>query len=326
MWDVEDGKAGGYQRMLELLPPERRVDPASVRVPEYLPDVPEVRQEIARYFECLAVQDMQIGQALDAIDRAGVRDNTVVIYLTDHGRGLPREKQWCYDAGVHLPLIIRRPGEKKAGSVDKRVVSWVDFAPTILELAGVPIPKDYQGRSFLTGERKYALSARDRMDEAYDCIRTITDGRYRYVRNDFPHISYAQRAVYHERSRSLQALRRMDADGTLRAPADVFMQRTKPPEELYDAASDPDMVHNLAANPAHAAKLAELRAALADELERFGDIGGIDERELIARGVVADRLTNEYALRIEPLPEPYCARTGPTVLTRNEALRDRPTP
>jgi arylsulfatase A-like enzyme len=226
---------------------------------------------------------------------------------------------------VHLPLLVRQPNEKKAGGVDERVVSWVDIAPTILEIAGVSIPKDYHGRSFLTGSRRYALSARDRMDEAYDCIRTITDGRYRYVRNDFPHIPYAQRGVYHERSRSLQALRRMDAAGTLRSPADVFMRRSKPPEELYDAASDPDMVQNLAGDPAHVAKLAELRSALAEELERFGDLGDIDERELIARGLVADRLTNEYALRIEPLPEPYHSRTGPTVLTRNEALRTRPT-
>lgn len=330
MWDANPDHGGGYGNLLRVLPAHLRVDPASVRVPAYLPDVPETRRELARYFEALAMQDLEVGQTLRAIDEApaSVRENTIVIYLTDHGRGIAREKRWCYDAGLHLPLIVRwpdkwRPKGHTPGAVIEDVVSWVDLAPTILALTGTPIPSHYQGQPFVGTKRKYAISGRDRMDESFDRIRTITDGRFRYIRNDFPHIPYAQRNRYQQASLTTQALRRMDADGTLKAPADVYMQRTKPAEELYDASADPDMVKNLVSDPAYQQKLVELRAALAHEMDRFGDLGLIDETELVARGVLKDRIA-EYRKRIEPLPEPYHTRTGPTYLTLNEAEAARP--
>lgn len=325
MWDHVPGEHWpGHAKMVESLPKDRRTDPARVRVPTYLPDVPEVRKEIARYFDTLAVQDMQVGEVLAAIDRAGERANTVVIYMTDHGRGLAREKRWTYDAGLHLPLIIRWPGKMKAGGVDERVVSWTDIAPTILSIAGATIPSHYQGQSVLTSDRKYAFSGRDRMDESFDRIRTVTDGRYRYIRNDFPHITYSQRNKYQQNSLTTLALRRMDLDGTLKYPANVYMQPAKPPIELYDAQTDPDMVKNLADDPALMSKREELSAALEAEMNRFGDLGLTDETELIARGLLNNRLETEYRPRIEPLPEAYAKRSGPTFLTMNEAEAARP--
>jgi arylsulfatase A-like enzyme len=329
LWDAGEGLPGAYQRSTAGLSDADRVDPASVTVPAYLPDVPEVRRELARYFECLKVQDREVGQTLAAIDAAGLREETIVIYLTDHGRGIAREKRWPYDAGIHLPLIVRwpeayRPAGFKPGSVRDDVVSWVDLAPTILSLAGVPIPAHYQGQPFTKGSRQFAISGRDRMDETFDRVRTITDGRYRYVRNDFPHLPYAQRNKYQENSQATQALRRMDAEGSLRYPADVYMQRIKPAEELYDADTDRDMVRNLAGDPAYASIRDRLRAALESELARFGDLGELDETELIARGILTDRLANEYRLRVVPLPAPYHERTGPTYVTRNDAIAAAP--
>jgi N-sulfoglucosamine sulfohydrolase len=318
LWDV-GARGREYQDWVRDLPAELRIDPSDVDVPAYLPDVPEVRLEISRYFQALALQDLQVGQTLEAIERSGMASNTVVIYLTDHGRGLAREKRWCYDAGLHLPLIIRWPGTLAAGAVEDRVVSWVDLAPTVLAIAGAAIPEHYQGQTIFQSDRRYAISGRDRMDEQFDRVRTVTDGRYRYIRNDFPHLPYAQRNMYQENQRTTQALRRMDVEGTLIAPADVFMQPAKPAEELYDAETDRDMVWNLAGDPAHAGKLRELKLALEQELGRFGDLGMVDETELIERGLVVDRLAGEFRPRIQPLPPEYAARSGPTYLTLNEA-------
>ncbi len=319
MWD-QSPHGRGYDEFIDQLPESRRTDPASVNVPAYLPDVMEVRREIARYFDMLAIQDMQVGEILSAIDRSGQRDNTVVIYLTDHGRGLAREKRWCYDAGLHLPLIVRWPGKVKAGQVDDAVVSWVDLAPTILSIAGVTVPAHYQGISMFDGSRQYAFSGRDRMDEQFDRVRAVTDGRFRYIRNDFPHLAYSQRNMYQENERTTQALRHLDASGGLSYPNDLFMRSTKSPEELYDSHSDREMVNNLADDPRHQVKKLELNEALKHELHRFGDLGMTDEYDLIARGLLTNRLDGEYRLRISPLPPQYAPASGPSVLTMNEAL------
>ncbi len=320
MWDVSPNSRG-YLDWIDRLPVEKRTNPATVNVPAYLPDVPEVRREIARYFDMLAIQDMEVGQTLDAIDRAGLRDNTVVIYMTDHGRGLAREKRWCFDAGLHLPLIVRWPGNVDRGGVDETVVSWTDIAPTILSIAGASIPSHYQGQTLFGSDRKYAFSGRDRMDEQFDRVRTVTDGRFRYIRNDFPQLPYCQRIMYQENQLTMQSLRLLAAGGRLTYPNDVFMAKAKAPEELYDAQTDPDMVRNLADEPALATKKAELRTALETELDRFGDMGLIDELELIANGILTDRLTHEYRPRFVTLWSVYQQFAGTAYVTLNEATR-----
>lgn len=305
-----------------LAPGERR-DPAAVTVPAYLPDTPAVRADIARHHDCLRLQDRQIARALDALERSGQRDNTIVLYLSDHGRGLVREKRWCYDAGVNLPLIIRWPGKIAPGTVADEPVSWVDIAPTLLSLCGIPVPDTYQGRVFLgedraPAERAYCFSGRDRMDEAFDRVRTARSRRFRYIRNFFPQLPYAQRNRYMEKQETTREVRGLGAAGKLTPEQAAWLAETKPPEELYDCLADPDNVRNLAADPAHAATLAEMRAALDAFLDESDDKGRLPERELIAQGLVADRL-DEYAARIEPLPADL--RVGPerTVLEMPES-------
>jgi arylsulfatase A-like enzyme len=322
MWDTTPG-GGGYHSQITRLPVDQRTNPDAVHVPAYLPDVPEVRREIARYFDMLKIQDMDVGSVLDQVERAGIADNTAVIYITDHGRGLAREKRWCFDAGLHLPLIIRWPGNVDRGGVDETIVSWTDIAPTILSIAGAAIPSHYQGQTIFGSDRKFAFSGRDRMDEQFDRVRTVTDGRFRYIRNDFPELAYSQRNLYQENELTTQALRLMAAGGRLSGDNEVFMQRTKPAEELYDAQVDPEMVRNLADDPKMSDKKSELKTAIDVEMDRFGDLGLIDEQELIRRGIITDRLTNEYRLRIMPLSSVYQLRSGPSYLTMNEALAGR---
>lgn len=318
MWaELPEGQRFGAlrerNRELHRLAPQQRHDPAEVVVPAYLPDTPEVRNDIARYYDALSIQDMQIAEVLDALEQSPYRENTIVIYLTDHGRGLVREKRWCYDAGVHLPLIVRDPrpeGESvtRRGAVRDEAVSWVDVAPTILSLAGASIPAHYQGNVFLGPARRvreYAFFGRDRMDEVFDRVRGCRDGRYHLIRNDFPQLPYAQRNHYMEYQATTRVIRDLHAAGKLPAPARLWMADRKPPQELYDWHADPDMVHNLADDPAHATTLERMRSALAAELERFGDLGEKTERQLIDSGIVENRLDSEYAARVAPLAEAH---------------------
>ncbi|MEO1237193.1 MAG: sulfatase [Planctomycetota bacterium] len=317
-----------YAQALAALSPDELHDPAEAPVPPYLPDVYETRRDVARYFDCLRVQDRQVGRALDALDAAGLADDTLVIYLTDHGRGLPREKRWCYDAGFHLPLIVRWPGVIEPGSVDDQMVAWVDIAPTILSVLGVAVPESYDGRVFLgeeaqaTPRREYAFAGRDRMDANYDFVRACRSSRFLYIRNGFPSLPYAARQWYMEHEPTFQAMRNLHARGLLTGDAALFFAPRKATEEFFDCDADPHCLRNLAEDPAHAAAIGEHRAAYEAFFAEVPDLGLEDETALIERGLIEDQL-DEYRTRVAPLPPAY--QIGPELapVTRHEAAAYR---
>lgn len=331
MWDrsFSDGAGQRASRLNEqhILQPEQRHDPAVAPVPPYLPDDPAVRDSIARFHDALSIQDQQIGEALDALANSPYAENTVVIYTSDHGRGLAREKRWCYNGGIHVPLIVRTPDHSEPGRPSDRLVSTVDLPATMLSLAGVQIPDCYEGQAFLGpaagGERDYVFSGRDRMDEAYDHVRAVRNKRWHYVHNGFPNLPYAQRNRYMERMPTTQILRERHAEGRLADPATLWMQARKPTEELYDAQSDPHMIRNLADKPESKSVLEEMRAALRQHQSVVNDLGLVPERELIERGIVTDRL-GEYAQRIQPLPERHQIGPERTILERESAQAYEP--
>jgi N-sulfoglucosamine sulfohydrolase len=308
-WHNEDEHAKACDRLSS----DQFHNPDEAPVPAYLPDTPNTRREIACYYDNLTQQDHYVGDVLRTIDEAGVADNTIVIYMTDHGRGLPREKRWCYGAGVHLPLIIRAPGLTEPGSVIDDLVGWVDIAPTILSLTSTPIPSAYQGQVFLGPDaaepRSYCYGGRDRMDECFDRTRFVRSQQYHYIRNFYPQLPWAVRLRYMEQEATFQDMRELHAEGELQPPQDVFMQATKPAEELYDAQNDPDMVNNLAGQPAHEQTLADMRAACEQFIEWTGDLGQVSERTLIERGIVTNRVEEDYRPRCGSLPERH--RIGP---------------
>jgi len=289
-----------------VLSEDEYCDPATVRVPSYLPDTPEVRADIARYYDNLTLQDKQVAHALETLDKYGQRDNTIVIYLSDHGRGLLREKRWCYDAGLHLPLIVRAPGLTEPGSVNSELVSWLDIAPTLLDLAGAETVDDAQGRIFLGTNQQpapeYVIAGRDRMEEVFDRVRTARSKRFHYIRNDFPELPYGSRMKYMENQATTQAARRLYAEGRLEGAAALYFTDAKPPVEFYDCDADPENVHNLADDPLYADAIAAHAGALDDFLTRTGDLGERPERELIDEGILTDILTY-YSDYPEPLPE-----------------------
>ena len=218
-------------------------DPASVELPPYYPDTPLVRRDMARYLDNIETMDRQVGEILERLERDGLADNTIVMFWSDHGRGLPRGKRWIYDSGIQVPVIVRYPGKIAPGSVSGRLISSVDFGPTVLSLTGLDIPVHMQGRPFLgpksAPERDYIFAFRDRMDETYDMIRAVRDKRYKYIRNYHPEKPYAQAIAYMDLMPTLQEWRRLFAEGKLEGPQKLFFADTKPVHELYDCDADP---------------------------------------------------------------------------------------
>jgi len=262
-------------------------DPAAVTLPPYYPDTPIVRRDIARHYDNIVAMDAMVGRVLDELAEDGLAERTIVFFFSDHGDGLPRMKRWVYDSGLHVPMFVRFPDEAAAGTTNDELVSFVDFAPTVLSLAGVPVPAHMQGQAFLGAQkaapRAYLYAARDRMDPAPETIRAVRDGRFKYIRNYRPDLPYFGFIPYRDRAGVMQEILRLTAAGALGPDQWQLWSQTKPLEELYDTEADPHEIHNLASDPEHFEKLAELRHAHLTWTEETGDLGHITEAELIRR-------------------------------------------
>jgi uncharacterized sulfatase len=295
--------ADKFKRFTEGLTAAERHDPARMQLPPYHPDTAETRRDLANYYDLVTAVDKKVGEVLQFIEKQGLAERTIVFLTGDHGRGLPRSKRWIYDSGIHVPLLVRWPGHLEPGSVKEQLVSFIDFAPTTLALAGVPVPAQMQGQIFLGSkaapERTYIFAARDRMDETYDRIRAVRSRDYKYIRNFEPELPYAQRIAYAEEMPTLQAWRRLARSGQLNATQKLFFAATKPREELYDLRTDPHEVNNLVGSAQHEAVLKQLRTALDQWMEETHDLGGIAEADLVKRGLVKD-VSAQYADRKVP--------------------------
>jgi len=280
-----------YRDVTKDLSEGQRQDAAALTtLPPYYPDTPITREDWKRNYELITAMDVWAGKLIAQLKDAGVEDNTVIMYWSDHGVGLPRAKRWLYDSGTHIPLIVRIPekyrvgGQGEPGSVESQLVSSVDFGPTVLNLAGLSIPDYVQGRAFLGGgltpPRSFVYGARDRMDERYDIIRSVRDDRYRYVRNFEPLKPYYQYMNTPEKGATMREIRRVERSDEIPPVVALFTTATKPVEELYDLVRDPHEIHNLASDPAYAAKRDEMRGELSDWQNDIGDIGLIPEAEI----------------------------------------------
>ncbi|MBX9788993.1 MAG: sulfatase [Pirellulales bacterium] len=269
-------------------------DPAGVRVPAYHPDTPEVRHDWAAYYDGVSEADAAAGRRLQELADAGLADETIVFYFADHGPGMPRSKRTACDSGLHVPLVVYVPAKFRdlipadtvSGARCDRVVSFVDFAPTVLSLAGIKPPVWLQGRAFLgqfaSAPAQYAFGFRGRMDERYDLVRAATDGRYVYVRNYLPHRIAGQHVAYMFETPTTQVWRRLHESGQLNAVQDAFWQ-PRACEELYDLDCDPDETHNLAGSPEHRDLLLRLRAAQQQWVREIRDVGFLPEGQMHAR-------------------------------------------
>jgi arylsulfatase A-like enzyme len=267
------------------------VAPEDVAVPPYYPDTPTVRRDIARHYNNIHKMDEEVGAVLEALDRDGLSDSTIVIWTTDHGDGLPRAKREVFDSGIRVPMIVRwpdalRPADLEPGGEDARLVSFVDLAPTVLAMAGLAAPDYMVGRDFSSADpaelREYVYAARDRMDEVPDRQRAVRDRRYKYIRNYQPDAPGAQHIAFRQNLDIMEELWSLRQGGSL-DPAAARWFEPRSSDELYDTVSDPHEIEDLAGDPTHAATLERLRGALDAWLARTEDLGAIPESELAER-------------------------------------------
>lgn len=296
-----------YKKNTAKLKPTEFRDPAKVTLPPYYPDHPDVRRNVATYHENVTAMDYLVGDVLKVLDDKKLADDTLVFFFGDHGWGLSRGKRWCYDSGTRAPLLVRWPGKVTPGSVREDLVAFLDFAPTVLSVAGVEVPSRMQGQVFLGDKpapaRKFAFSARDRMDETFDRIRAVRSNQFRYVRNFHPELPYAQWINYMDEMPTMKAWRKLAFEGTLNPVQMAFFAKTKPKEELYDLTADPHETKNLVGLAEYAKPLASHRAALDQWIKDTKDLGEVPEKELIQRGLVKDVLSTEYDARVKLHPK-----------------------
>jgi arylsulfatase A-like enzyme len=217
--------------------------------------------------------------------------------MGDNGEAHVRGKQFCYEEGFHVPLIIRwpkpvpAPEHFRVGSVDERLLEAIDLAPTFLTIAGTNIPPKMQGRPFLgekTGQPKeYVFGARDRCDETAMRIRTVRDARYRYIKNFTPEVPFLAPNDYKEKQYPVwNLLKELNVEGKLTPVQAALCAPRMPDEELYDLQSDPDEIRNLATseNPEHQAALKRLRDVMANWIKETHDQGEFPEAKSKSSG------------------------------------------
>lgn len=255
-------------------------------IPPYLPETDSVRRDMWKMYNNIAEMDRQVGEILDQLEADGLLDSTIIFFYADHGGPLPRQKRLIYDSGLNSPMIIRFPGQWQAGTEDDQLLSFIDFAPTVMSLVGIEPPGHLQGQAFL-GEfqaeapREYIHAAADRFDGFTDAIRAVRDERFKYIRNYRPEQGYYLPVVYRERIPTMRELLRLREAGELDEYQAQWFRTSKPPEELFDCQNDPHELHNIIDDPEYADKLAELRAEMDRWLEAIGDQPNLPERELI---------------------------------------------
>jgi N-sulfoglucosamine sulfohydrolase len=289
-----------FQKLTERVRPDQRRRPEEMEVPPYHPDTAKIRGEWARYYDMATQMDYEVADILEELEADGLLESTIVFFFSDHGTGLPRAKQFIFDTGMQVPLIIRFPDKWKhlapspAGSVTDRLVSFVDFGPSILSLAGVSIPEYIQGRAFLgdnaSDPRQYVYGIRDRMDERYDMSRTVRDKHFKYHRNYMPYLPHYPWLDYMDLLETSKEMRRLGDEGKLSGAHAHFMAPTKPVEELYDIQTDPFELHNLADSPEYGETLEKMRGVHVDWVLETRDLGLIPEQYLRKRA----KPTSEY--------------------------------
>ncbi len=258
-----------------------------VNIPPYLPENDIVRNDMRVMYSNIIEMDRQVGVLLRQLEEDGLLDKTIVVWYTDHGGPLPRQKRLMYDSGLKVPMIIRHPDRQRAGEIEDQLISFIDFAPTVFSMAGIEPPAYLHGRAFdgkflSEPPRKYIHAAADRLDKQRDIIRAVRDSRFKYLRNFNPEQGYYLPIAYRERISTMQELLRLRDAGKLNEIQMQWFRELKPEEELFDTWNDPHEINNLAQDPKFAQKLEELRQECDSWMNKINDKGFIPESDLIS--------------------------------------------
>jgi arylsulfatase A-like enzyme len=276
-----------HESFLMRKPDSLTYDPNLMNVPMYYENTETSRTDHAILYTRIDQMDKNVGEIISQLKSDGVYDDSYVMFYSDHGGNLPWTKREILERGTHIPFVVKLPKGAQSGTYNKNLISSIDFAPTILSIAGIEPPTYLQGKAFL-GEyknpvkNKYVFAARDRMDELYDRVRSVYDGSFRYIYNFMLEQPKYQNIVYRQNIDTMKEILEMKEAGTITNPYLLdWFNSTKPVEELYYTAKDPDEVRNLANDPAYKAKLTQLKKVLFDWLKEVGDMSEISEKEMV---------------------------------------------
>lgn len=299
-----------------------------VPIPPYLPDTEIAKNDIRRFYSNIKKMDTEVGEILKQLEADGLLDNTIIVWYTDHGGCLPRQKRLLYDSGLKVPMIVRFPKKQYAGTRDNRMISFIDFAPTTLSLANIEPPKNIHGTAFLGKFQakkmpKYIFAAADRFDEKYAKGRAVRGERFKYIR----HYSEANEPIYldlayRKQQPIMMEMLRLKDEKALNETQLLWFKTPKPKEELYDTWNDKHEINNLVNNPKYAAKLSELRQANEDFQNRFEDLAMLPETELIQRLQVNGKQPTIATPIVETIDEKVkitCVTEGVTIAYRRVA-------
>ncbi|MBK1875994.1 sulfatase family protein [Pelagicoccus mobilis] len=297
--NIETGKKHGFEPGRKwAIEKGIEVDPAEVDVPPHYYDNEEVRLVLASALDAVSHTDVEVGKFLDALELSNLDRDTLVILLSDHGATLPRHKQNLWLTGIHVPLIMRWPGNLDAGAVNGELASIIDIAPTVLSAAKVCVPPTMEGLNLLAdvSSREYVVATRDGMNGVFDCSRAIVTKKYQYIHHFFPEIPY--RANHYARKVvSFESMAQLHEEGELNALQAVYYASEKEPVELYDLEADELQTRNLATDPEYVGVLRKMRRTLFKWQNSSGDqvmdARGILSEEKVPFGTKIDELLSK---------------------------------
>ncbi len=296
-----------YRQATASLPASKRHDPDHAKVPPYFPDTAKMRELWARYDDLVSAMDEEVGEIINALKENGLWENTIVWFFSDHGHGLPRHKRWLLDSGIRVPFMVRIPekyqhlsANLKPGSATDSLVSFVDFAPTTLALAGIEQPEAMQGRRFLgtnpSPPRQLAFAARDRADDMFEISRAVHNGNQIYIRHFLPHLPYIQGGrIFGNQKESMAELRRSKRAGLLNAASSLIWASRKPLEEFYDLKKDPFEIENRINDPRYADQISKMRTGMKEWMVTHNDTGMLPEAEYQSRAKSGNHSVYDFA-------------------------------
>ncbi len=269
-------------------------DPAKVKLAPYFPDTPTFRYTHARYLDRMQVIDQQVGGVVKKLEEDGLLEDTFIFYFGDHGGVLPRGKGYACESGLHVPLVVRIPAnfkhlvDHKRGSRTDGFVSFIDFGPTVLHLAGLKPNPLTDGKAFLgkgisardLAGRDETFGYADRFDEKYDLVRFMRKGKYTYIRNLQGFYPDALQNNYRYKMLAYTEWRELYKAGKLNAAQSQFHQR-RPAEQLFDVEADPHEINNLSENPKYAKVLSQLREVMKKKLRQINDLSFYPESHMV---------------------------------------------
>ena len=261
--------------------PQRPIEIDDIEIPPYYADTPFIRRDWANGLEQMQLVDREVGAILKRLDDEGLADNTIVFFIGDHGRCHIRGKQFLYDGGIRIPMIMRWPGQIEAGQVSEDLTSSLDICATILEVAGIEAQTPLHGISLFSEhlkERKFVFSARDRMGDTHDAMRAIRSRDFKLILNLMPERPWCQYSGYKESSYpALAEMNVLHMKGKLNEVQSKFFASSKPVIELFDLRSDPYEINNVAHDLRYESVKAEMLASLGEWRQTIIDDQGVSE-------------------------------------------------